>query len=782
MQAKKNTSNSSPNSSASTRLLNRYIRKYPNLRSKIVQNFLIRLHSSGVASVDEIYKMALGEGAIKRKPNQRIALNVDTATQWTQKERNALRKTILEVSAKHFSEEEIEDVVTITAKREEAQELEDIARLPGVSFDILRKKIEDYCKLPKTATPLPPSDAIATRVALMRQFVSDNLDFLTIARNFILIRDLEMVAGNVIGPQNGVGRIGGKAAGLLLARRILEEHFKKEGREPEFPIRTPESYFLRSDLNNLFVLQNGLESYASHKYKTQEEIEQEYPLVLELFHSGDFPPDVMKKVELLLEKLGEVPLIVRSSSLLEDSLGAVFSGKYKSIFLANQGALSTRVQQFLSAVKEVYASMLASDPLMYRRERNLVDYEEFMGVLVQPVVGVKHRDYFFPLCAGVAFSQNDFYRWDRRIRKEDGFIRLVTGLGTRAVDRVSSDYPRMVALTVPSLRPQGGVREVLAQSQKNVDVINLKTKQFETLPIKEVLGDSIPKKFDLVISKFQDGSLTPIFGELLDPSKEDVCVTFDRLIESTKFAKHMKEVLEVLHEAYGCPVDVEFAFDGTNFYLLQCRPLAKLMGMTRVQLPAELDSNRILFKTDRDVRTGQVRNIEFLVYVPSVEYDSIEDLSLKQTIGRVVSRINQRLHNHSYVLMGPGRWGSNDINLGVRINYADIRNTKVLIEIAREKEGYVPEVSFGTHFFQDLVESGIAYLPLYPDESESLFKESFLRESPNALPELLEDGQLYTKYVKVIHLPSVCEGLLAHLVMDGEKEQAVCYLAPRDGN
>lgn len=761
----------------SGRLIAHYLEHYPTLRSPIIQSFLIRLHSQGYATLDEIYLAALGSSVFRREIRHRVALNIDTAVEWNQKQRNALQKTVIAYASRHFTPEEIHDLVGVTAKREEARQLGDIAGLPGVSFEVLKRQLDDFCQLPLTAIALPPSDAVATRVALMRQLVSDRTDFLKIARDFITIRELHDLTGRMIGPRRGIGRIGGKAAGLVLAHKILKDHYRKTGREPLMPIAVPESYYLRSDLNDEFVRRNGLKGYSSQKYKSQEAIEADYPLIRELFHAGTFPPEVVTKVRKLLEQWGPVPLIVRSSSLLEDDLGAAFSGKYRSIFLANQGPLADRTRRFLSAVAEVYSCIYAADPLLYRREKNLLDYDEFMAILIQRVVGGRFGHFFYPLYAGVAFSRNEYYRWNRRIRREDGFVRVVAGIGTRAVDRVSSDYPRMIALTVPTLRPQGSVGEIVRQSQKSMDVLNLRENRFETLLVKEVLKSEIPSRVDLLASIVDGESLMPAVGTLIDPSSQEICLTFDKLVESTPFAPHIREVLSALEEGYGCPVDIEFASDGTAFYLLQCRPLAKLMEMERVTLPTEVDPQDVLFRARRDIRNAVVKNIEYIIYVPTAEYDAIEALEAKQTIGRVVGQLNRKLEGKSFILMGPGRWGSNDINLGVRVNYADIRNTRALIEVAHEKNGYVPEVSFGTHFFQALVESSIVYLPLYPEAEGSDFKSGFFRSSQNSLRAILPDRGKFEPNVRVIHVPTLAAGRYAHLVMDGEREEAICYLA-----
>jgi predicted nucleotidyltransferase len=166
------------------------------------------------------------------------------------------------------------------------------------------------------------------------------------------------------------------------------------------------------------------------------------------------------------------------------------------------------------------------------------------------------------------------------------------------------------------------------------------------------------------------------------------------------------------------------------------------------------------------------------VYVDPEAYAGLPDPSWLLDVGRAVGRLNKLLPKHQFILVGPGRWGSRgDIRLGVSVGYSDISNSAVLVEIARQKGNYVPDLSFGTHFFQDLVESGIRYLPLYPDEPGNHFNEEWLRHAPNLLPELLPDLAQLAGVVRVIDVPASCHGLVLKVLMNGEQDEAVGILA-----
>src|SRR5208283_810432 len=171
-----------------------------------------------------------------------------------------------------------------------------------------------------------------------------------------------------------------------------------------------------------FLDSNNLFSLHSQKYKNRETIEEEYGQISETIQKATFPPDVTEQFRAFLEKIGEHPLIIRSSSLLEDNVGFTFSGKYDSVFIANQGKIEIRLNEFTHALKQVLTSVFSPQAILYRLDHNLLDFDERMSVLVQKVVGRQFNDFFFPTAAGVAFSQN-VYAWTPRIVRADGLVR-----------------------------------------------------------------------------------------------------------------------------------------------------------------------------------------------------------------------------------------------------------------------------------------------------------------------------------------------------------------------
>jgi hypothetical protein len=176
------------------------------------------------------------------------------------------------------------------------------------------------------------------------------------------------------------------------------------------------------------------------------------------------------------------------------------------------------------------------------------------------------------------------------------------------------------------------------------------------------------------------------------------------------------------------------------------------------------------------VNNGYLKGIGYVVLVDPRDYAAIGTPERRHEVARCVARLNEALAGQVYVLLGPGRWGSQDLRLGVRVAFADICHARALVEIARRREGYVPEPSFGTHFFQELVEGGILYLPLYPDDPDVVWNESFLRGSANSLSDVLPGEAGLADVVRVIDVARVRPGRTLELTMDGEAQDALCFL------
>ena len=743
------------------------------------QKMLQYLCWNGVAEAKELLQQTGGAGM---RNDSRKPLHLSDMNQPSRKESldkiNNIYNEIFHIASESLNEEQLLLLIRQWLEDDKSRFLVKALENPNSSLNDLLNVITRFHYLEGEGIRVSRAIEKSLRVSMVRHFLSDQLEFIGIAKNHIQISDYYELVKRVIFPARSHGKLGGKSAGLFLASLIINN--SQEHKELFEKIKTPRTWYITSDGLIDFLHYNDLEGVWEQKYKEMDEINVEYPNIIQIFKNSFFSPEIMRGLSIAIDELGDAPIIVRSSSLLEDRLGAAFSGKYKSLFLANQGSKEEKLEALTDAIAEVYASTFGPDPIEYRTERGLLDYHEEMGIMIQEVVGTRVGNYFLPTFAGVAFSNNEF-RWSARINREDGLIRLVPGLGTRAVDRVSNDYPILIAPGKPSLRVNVTPDEIIRYSSKNIDVINLDTNAFETIGINDLIkkfGNDLPG-IQNVVSTANDHLIQKPTSLLnIDFENDNLVVTFEGLFQRTDFIKQLHSILYVLEKSIGTPVDIEFAHDGHNLYLLQCRPQSYGLNIQPASIPKDIPQHKIVFSAKRYVSNGYVPDITHVVYVDAAAYNSLTDLNEMKTVGRIVGRLNKILPKRQFILMGPGRWGSRgDIKLGVDVTYSDINNTAVLIEIARQKGNYVPELSFGTHFFQDLVEASIRYLPLYPDNEGIIFNEDFFMKSENILADLLPEFASFADTVRVIDVPRSIEGHILRVLMNAELDEAVGFLA-----
>ena len=685
---------------------------------------------------------------------------------------------VFRVAEEVLSPEEITLALHRWLRHEKIRFLSVAAGRRDVPLGKLREALDRYEILPQRNKKMEARDRENIIVGLTRRIFTDDLNYINTIRKHVSINDYAHVINHTIGPYNGNGKVGGKAAGLFRAEKILNS-FKKSHSVLR-NLRVPNTWFISSDSVLEFISHNALEEMMAIKYARQDEIRQEYNLLEQVFKHSIMPYSVLTGLEHALDYFGTTPIIVRSSSLLEDSTGAAFAGKYKSLFVANQGSRQQRLDALVDAVLEIYASIFGPDPIEYRRERGLLDFNEEMGIMIQEVVGSKIGKYYFPPFAGVAFSRND-YRWSPRIKSEDGIVRLVAGLGTRAVDRTGQDFPVLMSPGQPKLRINVTTDELIRYAQKNMDVVNLEKGCLETVSTEKIIseyGSKIPC-LPYLVSLFDEGTIQLSPGSMLNIQKKDTIITFHNLLERSPVPLFFKTVLNILEDEIGLPVDIEFAYgpDIHTPYLLQCRPQSVGRGNVDTTIPTGISNDAIMFTANKYIMSGACHNIEYMVYVDGIEYDKVESREKLLEIGHIVGKLNQLLPQKKFILIGPGRWGSKgDIKLGVHVGYSDINNTAMLIEVAKMKKGQIPDLSFGTHFFQDLVEADIRYLPLYPDDDGVIFREEVFFNQKNFLTDLIPMANAFEHVVMVVKVSDIQTDSSLSVILNGEKDEAIAYL------
>jgi hypothetical protein len=620
-----------------------------------------------------------------------------------------------------------------------------------------------------------------SKVVLIRNLISDNLRYINIAKEWFRVTDLARIRRRRIGG----GRIGGKAAGMLLALRILESI----GDHPDFSLKSAESYYVGSDVFYSFMAINHLFRWNDQKYKSEEEMRADYPVIVKDFEQAVFPPEIAERLQGLLLRVGHQSLIVRSSSLLEDNFGTAFAGKYASIFLPNQGTPKENLRALTQAIARVYVSTINPNALLYRRSRGLQDYDERMALLIQTVQGETFGRYFFPMAAGVAFSRN-LYRWAPQIRREDGFVRMVWGLGTRAVDRVGNDYPRLIALSHPTLRPSNSPDAIRRYSQQFVDLIDLQENTLQTLPIHEVLNEHYPP-LRYVAQVDEDGYFVTLRSNIFDGSPNRLVLTYDELLRRTSFAERMREVLRVLERHYRTPVDMEFTLQleqldkgkpKVELTILQCRPQSSLQGVGEIPMPADVPEEKIIFSTHFVVPQGYIQKIKYVVFIVPEEYYKLSSLNNRHELARALGRVNAALADEVFICVGPGRWGSSNSDLGVPIDYGDIYNSQALVELSGKDFGVEPEPSLGTHFFQDLIEAQIYPLGVLLDHPATVFNRSFFYDSRNVVTHWIQIDERLQPALKLIRVEDGFPQHSMQIVMDDEQNRAMAFVVPENAS
>lgn len=620
------------------------------------------------------------------------------------------------------------------------------------------------------------------KVVLIKRLMSDQLPFIGVAKRVLTVSDLRRIHSNLI----GTGKIGGKAAGMILAWRSLRS---LDEASPVGAIGIPDSYFIGTDVIYEFFLQNKLQHHMNQKYRPVSEIRAAYPAIVDDFLAGQLPEYVSAQLSEVIHALGNTPLVVRSSSLLENNFGFSFAGKYNSYFCPNQGTPEENLACVEAAIRRIYASSLNPDALLYRKKHNLIDYDERMAIMIQRITGRTCGRYYYPDIAGVGFSQNPFC-WAPEIRRGDGFLRIVTGLGTRAVERVAQDYPRLVPLSHPHLRPEDSLEAKRNYSQRFMAVVDLEANAVRVVPARDVLADC-PSLLALVASEDIRDDLVPIAPENLSPESH-IVLTFDRLTDDQGFIDFMRDLLQQLEETYLGPVDVEFAVEidygegkrghenprHYHLNILECRPLNRQRYPVVEADREEFEEAPRLFALPTLLESGMVENIEYLVFVDPECYYDLGDEPSRLRVADTITRLNDLLPAGRFGLIGPGRWGSANSRLSVPITYSDICNSKLLIEISPPYSP-APELAYGTDFLEELVEAGIYVLGIQPMQDDSQFDWQFLRESANHLVRFLpEDGDL-ADCVRVIDLQEAA-GSPLRLMIDNETNEAIaCFDIPQ---
>jgi hypothetical protein len=613
-----------------------------------------------------------------------------------------------------------------------------------------------------------PEEARSLLDRLSRLVISRDEGMLELVERYLTLEDIVRVRKRMI----GTGLIGGKTLGMLLARAILS----RRDQGPAEIFEPHDSFFIGSDVFYTYLVRNGV-WWVRQNQRNPETFLDGADQARQNILAGRLPDYIVDQLENMLDYFGQSPIIVRSSSLLEDNFGNSFAGKYESVFCANQGSREKRLDDLLAAVRTIYASTMSEKALQYRARRHLLDRDEQMALLVMRVSGEMHERDFFPDMAGVGFSFNP-YAWSEYIDPKAGVLRLVFGLGTRAVDRSDDDYTRVVALNAPNRRPEANFDEVRQHAQQRVDYLDLEANQLVSGDFTDLVARHSELPLEMVA---RQGSSHPA----RDQSEEPWVLTFDRVLAETAFVEDMREILTTLENAYSCPVDIEFTVNflqagRSKINLLQCRTLQVKGTETRALPSLEIEEDALIVEA-RGAIIGQSRliDVDLFIYVVPGVYGELP-IQQRHEVARLIGQVNHATATRglgTIMLLGPGRWGTSSPSLGVPVSFAEINHVSVLCEIVTMREGLVPDVSLGTHFLSELVEMDMLYLALFPQQGETYIRTEFFEESPSLLLDLVPSAENLQDCVRVIDpRDAAVSGAPVKLSADAVEQKVTCYL------
>lgn len=549
----------------------------------------------------------------------------------------------------------------------------------------------------------------------------------------------------------GTGLIGGKACGMLMSRKLMEVY------EPDIFARFEphDSFYVGNDVFYAYMIENGMWDLRVRQ-RSEEGYFSAAEEMAEAFLKGKFSPKMEEQFRRILDYYGQDPCIVRSSSILEDSFGNAFAGKYESVFCSNSGTMEERLEEFENAVRTVYASTMNKGALDYRKRRGLDKRDEQMALLVQRVSGSRYGNHFLPSAAGVGYSVSPYKFGDNPGDENSGMLRLVMGLGTAAVDRNQGSYPRIVFCNDPKKRISATAAESHRYSQQVIDAVNTDTGKIDGLNVQWAV-QNLPedqKKY-LLSHDYEAESMFMNRGQ----RRKVFYVSCDGIVGNEQLMADLRTMLKTLQEQYEYPVDIEYTInlsENGEYVIgpLQCRPLQVHRDSKLINIP-EHPPEREIFLESKHSSMGMSRQkkVDVLVYVDPIAYYNMP-YKEKYNVRSAINAVNwaYRGQGKCLVLMVPGRICTSSPELGVPTSFADISEFDIIAEVAETRAGYMPELSYGSHIFQDLVEAGILYTAVFGNEKTIHYRPELLEDEPNRLLDFIPEGKDLLDIVRVVNL------------------------------
>jgi hypothetical protein len=519
------------------------------------------------------------------------------------------------------------------------------------------------------------------------------------------------------------GSLGGKGRGLAFINTLIY-NFDFTGSVPNINIKTPVTSVIGTDEFEYFMIRNHL--YEKILYL------EDYEAIKKIFLKGHLTETLIKRLKIYL-KLISKPLAVRSSGLFEDSLMQPFAGIFETYLLPNNHPdPNERLNQLMDAIKLVFASVFSPVARGYIRSINYKLEEEKMAVVLQEVVGNRFEDAYYPHISGVAQSYN-YYPFSY-MKPEEGFAVLALGLGKYVVEgekahRFSPKYPN-VEINTPKAQFQNSQLEFFAVDlkKKNVNLLEGDTAGLIRLDI-----DDAERQGTLThcasVYNVENNTIMP---GLRKPGPRIVNFADILKYNYIPLAQTLDVTLDVVKEALGSPVEIEFAVDlnkdkdyKASFYLLQIKPLLGSSQDYTVDMD-EISRESILLYTEKGMGNGMVSNISDVIYVDRERFDKSRTVEMAEEIDRLNSLMGKE--GKQYVLIGPGRWGTRDHWIGIPVNWPQISNAKIIVETSLE--GFPLDASSGSHFFHNVTSMNVGYFSIQDENPKTFIRWDVLDQQP----------------------------------------------------
>ena len=556
------------------------------------------------------------------------------------------------------------------------------------------------------------NDNFFDNVSAMRAYISQQIhDFHTLtSRGVIAHFDAPNYDRHIWFARMGEGSLGGKARGIAFLNSLIYKHLLSE-RYPGIKVSIPRTIVVATDYFDQFILENDLQ-YVIDSEITDEE-------VLSEFVSSRLPEELVDQLRVYVHT-ARSPLAVRSSSKLEDSSYQPFAGVYSTYMIPLVENKDQMLRMLEKAIKSVYASVFYNGSRTYIHTTANLLSEEKMAVVIQSICGSEHDGLYYPMMSGVARSVNYYPIGSEKT--EDGIVDLAFGLGKIVVDggntlRVNPKYPKKVLqLSEPKL--------ALRDTQKQMYALDLRPGAFKISRNEGInleyaqIAEQLQKYPypELVASTFSIENNRMVPGVAANGPR---VISFDAILRYGRFplAQLIRDVLDICRDELMCEVEMEFAVDVTPLSkgqelvvkLLQVRPISEFADDLNISIDKLSSSmEKVYIKSNKALGAGAFDGMKYIVHVPSDSFDSAHT----QDMADEVARLNAQLKNEnaSYLLVGPGRWGSSDPWLGIPVVWSDISEAKMIVETAIP--GFRIEPSQGTHFFQNITSLGVGYLTI----------------------------------------------------------------------